>query len=427
MSSRRKILKSLALAPFAAPAFSTFAASVGNEANNTRLPNSNDPDYWKKIRDAFMLSKDKVFFNTGTVGAMPKVVVEKVAAHFQQVATDVADWDYKIDIGWISGYYPMPDLRAKIAKLINADAASIALTDNVTNSMSYVALGINLNRGDEILTSNQEHGGGISSWVVRAKRESLKYREIVLPKPIQNADEVISIIRKALAAETKVLMLSHMISGSGAILPVKEICKEAKARGIITVLDGAQTVGHIPVDVQDIGCDAYVGCFHKWMGAPPGTGFMWVRPDLLKNMWTTVSSYQWNNHADEGFRFTQRGTGNYSVMIGMDASIDFHNEIGSQRVYDRIKYLGNYLRDGLRKNSKVNLFSPNDEAMCAGISVYNIAGLTGPKLQEEFWNRARMRPRSQGDEFGVRHCTHIFNSEKELDKALEIINALSKS
>lgn len=427
MSSRRKILKSLALAPLVVPAFSSLAANEGIEVNSSGLPNSNDPDYWKKIRDAFMLSKDKVFFNTGTVGAMPKVVVEKVAAHFQQLATDVADWDYKIDIGWISGYYPMPDLRAKIAKLINADAASIALTDNVTNSMSYVALGINLNRGDEILTSNQEHGGGISSWVVRAKGEGLGYREVVLPKPIQNADEVIGIIRKALAPQTKVLMLSHMISGSGAILPVKEICKEAKARGIITVLDGAQTLGQIPVDVQDIGCDAYVGCFHKWMGAPPGTGFMWVRPDLLKNMWTTVSSYQWNNHADEGFRFTQRGTGNYSVMIGMDASIDFHNEIGPQRVYDRIKYLGNYLRDGLRKNSKVNLFSPKDEAMCAGISVYNIAGLTGPRLQEEFWNRARMRPRSQGDEFGVRHCTHIFNNEKELDRALEIINALSKS
>ena len=113
-------------------------------------------------------------------------------------------------------------------------------------------------------------------------------------------------------------------------------------------------------------------------------------------------------------------------MIGMDASLDFHNEIGPQRVYDRVKFLGRYLRDGLRKNSKVKLFSPADEEMCAGISVYNISGMTGPQLQEEFWNRASMRPRSQGNEFGVRHCTHIFNNEQELDKALQIINTLSK-
>lgn len=424
MTTRRKILKSIALAPLAAPAFASLAADDELNHVSSFLPAENDPAYWNKVRSAFMLSKDKVFFNTGTVGAMPKVVVDKVASHFQKLATDVADWDYKIDIGWISGYYPMPVIRAKIANLINADAPSIALTDNVTNSMSYIAWGIHMKAGEEILTSNQEHGGGISSWIVRSKKEGIKYREMVLPKPIQHQDEVLEIIRKSFTPETKVLMLSHMITGSGAILPVKEICKEARARGIITILDGAQTVGQIPVDVQDIGCDAYVGCFHKWMGAPPGTGFMWVRPELLKTMWTTISSYQWNNHDDEGFRFTQRGTGNYSVMIGMDAAIDFHNEIGPQRVYDRIKYLGNYLRTGLRMNPKVKLFSPADESMCAGISVYNLTGFTGSRLQEEFWSRARMRPRSQGDEFGLRHCTHIYNNEQELDKALEIINAL---
>lgn len=389
-----------------------------------QLPHTSDPDYWQKIRDAFMLSKDKVFFNTGTVGAMPKVVVQRVVEHLEKLATDVADWDYKTDIGWISGYHPLPDLRQKIAQLINADAQSVALTDNVTSAMSYIAMGLNLKPGDEVLTSNQEHGGGRSAWMVRAAREGIIYREIDLPKPITNEDEVLSIIKRSLRPQTRVLMLSHIITGSGAILPVKEICYEARAKGIITVLDGAQTLGHIKVDIRDIGCDAYVGCFHKWIGAPPGTGFMWVRPELLKNLWTSVCSYQWNNHDDEGFRFSQRGTGNYSVMIGMDAALDFHNEIGPQRVYDRIKFLGSYLRDGLRKMPKVKMFSPADEAMCAGITVYNVAGLTGARLQQIFWEQARMRPRSQGDEFGVRHCTHIYNSEKELDRALNIIKSI---
>ncbi|MFN3841604.1 MAG: aminotransferase class V-fold PLP-dependent enzyme [Cyclobacteriaceae bacterium] len=421
MNTRRKILKSLALAPLATPVF----RALGMEEDAAVLPSPDAPDYWKKVRDQFMLAKDKVFFNTGTVGAMPKAVVQKVAEHVEKLATDVADWDYKVDIGWISGYYPMPAIRQKIAQLINADAASIALTDNVTNSMSYIAMGLELKRGDEVLTSNQEHGGGRSAWIVREKREGIKYRELNIPKPIRNNDEVISIIRNGFAPETKVLMLSHMITGSGAILPVKEICAEARRRGILTVLDGAQTIGQIRVDVADIGCDAYVGCFHKWMGAPPGTGFMWVRPELLKTLWTTVSSYQWNNHEDEGFRFTQRGTGNYSVMLGMDAAIDFHNEIGPQRVYERIKFLGQYLREGLRQMPRVKVFSPADEAMCAGITVYNVAGFTGARLQDEFWNRARMRPRSQGDEFGVRHCTHIYNNEQELDKALEIVRTLA--
>jgi selenocysteine lyase/cysteine desulfurase len=122
---------------------------------------------------------------------------------------------------------------------------------------------------------------------------------------------------KAFTPKTKVLMLSHMISGSGAILPVKELCAEARKRGIFTVLDGAQTIGQIKVNLKDIDCDAYVGCFHKWMGAPCGTGFMFVKAEHLKNLWATVASYRWDDHADEGFRFTQRGTGNFSVLFGL--------------------------------------------------------------------------------------------------------------
>jgi len=221
-------------------------------------------------------------------------------------------------------------------------------------------------------------------------------------------------------------MLSHMISGSGAILPMKQVCAEAKARGIFTVLDGAQTIGQIKVDVKDIGCDAYVGCFHKWIGAPAGTGFMFVKEEHLKNLWTTVASYRWDDHTDEGFRFTQRGTGNFPVLKGLDAALDFHFEVGPDRVYERIKSLGKRLRTGLSASPKVKSFSPSDESMCAGITVYNIEGWTGTKLQDAYWEKAKMRPRSQGDVFGVRHCTHIFNSEEEIDKAISMVKEWAK-
>lgn len=220
-------------------------------------------------------------------------------------------------------------------------------------------------------------------------------------------------------------MLSHIISGSGAILPAKEICAEAKKRGILTVLDGAQTTGHIKIDLKDIDCDAYVGCFHKWVGAPAGTGYMYVKPEYIKDIWTTVASYRWDNHEDEGFRFTQRGTGNFSMIEGLDAALDFYFQIGPERVYERIKFLGDRLREGLHKINKVKIYSPEDNAMCAGITVYNIDGFTGTKLQDAYWERAHMRPRASSDVFGVRHCTHIFNSPEEIDKALSIVKQLA--
>ena len=422
MTSRRKVIKALSLTALALPVIS----NVSN-AQSPAMPEADDPQYWAKIRDQFMLARDKVFFNPGTVGAMPRVVVDKMVEHVRYLAENVADWAYRDDNKeeFISGYNNLMSIRTKVAALINGTAAEIAMTDNVTNSMSYISNGITLSPGDEVLTTDQEHPGGKGGWLVKEKRYGNPFKTVAIPKPAHSSSEVYDIIIKALTPRTRVLMISHMITGSGAILPVKEICAEARKRGIFTVLDGAQTIGQMKVDVKDIGCDAYLGCFHKWIGAPAGTGFMYVKADRMKEVWTTVASGRWDNHEDEGFRFTQRGTGNFPVLKGLEASLDFHNEIGPDKVYARIKFLGERLRTGLRKNKKVIIFSPVDETMCAGITVYNIQGMTGTQIQDTYWAKARMRPRSQGDQFGVRHCTHIFNSPEEIDKAIAIVNELA--
>jgi selenocysteine lyase/cysteine desulfurase len=407
-------------------AFPTISSNVTASANAKALLATDDPAFWQGVRNQYLLAKDQVFFNPGTIGVMPRVVVERVSKHMNYIATNVSDWAYKDDNAerFISGYQHLLFIRNKVAKLLNGDVKDIALTDNTTHSMSYIAQGMELKPGDEIITSNQEHGGGISSWQVREKRDGAVVKIIELPKPIHTKEEVIDLIVKSFTAKTKVLMLSHIISGSGAILPAKEICAEAKKRGIFTVLDGAQTTGHINIDLKDIDCDAYVGCFHKWIGAPAGTGYMYVKPEYIKNIWTTVASYRWDNHEDEGFRFTQRGTGNFSMMEGLDAALDFYMQVGPDRVHERIKFLGDRLRAGLRRINKVKIYSPEDNAMCSGITVYNIDGFTGTKLQDAFWEKARMRPRASG-EFGVRHCTHIFNSPEEIDKALSIVKQLA--
>jgi selenocysteine lyase/cysteine desulfurase len=398
-----------------------------NKDSVEKIPDTNDPAFWQKIRNQFLLSDREVFFNPGTVGVMPKIVVEKMTEHLRYLATHVSDWAYKDDNKeeFISGYNNLLSLRTKTGQLINASANEIAMTDNVTHGMSYMANGLTLQAGDEILTSNQEHVGGQSGFQLKEKRYGAVFKTVTLGKPILNAEEVYDAVMKAITPKTKVLMLSHMISGSGAILPIKELCTEMRKRNIFTVIDGAQTIGQIRVDVKDLGCDAYAGCFHKWMGAPAGTGFLYIQRDRVKEIWTTVASGRWDYHDDEGFRFTQRGTGSFSILKGFEAAIDFHNEIGADRIYDRIKFLGKTLRDGLRGIKDVTIFSPADESMCAGITVYNIKGMTGPQLQDVYWEKRRMRPRSMGNTFGVRHCTHIFNSEKEIETALGLVKELA--
>jgi selenocysteine lyase/cysteine desulfurase len=195
--------------------------------------------------------------------------------------------------------------------------------------------------------------------------------------------------------------------------------------GIFTVIDGAQALGNVKVDLADIGCDAYVGCFHKWILAPSGNGFLYLRKEIAPSISTTIASSQWNNHDDEGFRFTQRGTGSLTLMHGLETALDFHNEIGHEKILGRVKYLGKYLRDELRKIPKAKIYSPEDEDMCSAITVYNIDGWTGQKLQELFWNRDRLRPRASSDIHGLRQSTHIYNSIGEIDRCLKIIREIA--
>jgi selenocysteine lyase/cysteine desulfurase len=396
-----------------------------NESQIPFLPDPNDPEYWKKVRDQFMLRTDEVFFNTGTMGAMPRVVVARMTEHLHKAASQIAEWDYAADGDMMSGYFPYVEIRQKIAKLLNVDFKEIALTENVTMAMSFVAMGLTLQKGDEVITSDQEHPGGKSCWQTRQKRDGIIYREVVLPKPAHSKKEILDIITREFTPKTKVLMLSHVITGSGAILPVKEICAAARSRGIFTVLDGAQALGHIPLDISEIGCDAYVGCFHKWILAPTGNGFLYLRKEVAPAITTTLASSQWDNHEDEGFRFTQRGTGSLTLLHGLETALDFHEEIGHERILKRIKFLGKYLRDELRKLPKVKIYSPEDEDMCAAITVYNVEGWTGPKLQELMWNRDRLRPRSSSDIHGLRQSTHIYNSIEEIDRCLKIIREIA--
>jgi len=412
MPNRRTFLKSVPA--LAGPLFAQTAAPS--------LPRPDDPAYWDKIRDQFLLARDKVFFNTGTIGAMPRVVFERTVEHLRQMATDVADWDYRGE-NWIGGYDDMAAIRTKAARLMNASMPEIALTENVTCAMSYVASGLDLDAGSEILISNQEHPGGQSPWFNAAKRHKAVVKQIELPRPIRNREQVLDLVTKSFTPATRVIAISHVITGAGAILPAKEICAEARRRGVLTVLDGAQALGHIHVDVRDLGCDAYVGCFHKWLLSPAGTGFLYVRRERQKDVWSSIASSQWNNHQDDGYRFTQRGTGSMSLMKGLDAALDFHMAIGPERWQSRIKYLGDYLRAGLRQIPKVRFYSPEDESMCAAITVYGVEGLTGGQLQDEMWKRERLRPRASGAT-GVRHCTHIYNTTAEIDRALKVVRAV---
>jgi selenocysteine lyase/cysteine desulfurase len=425
MASRRKFLQNATFSLLSLPILSA-ANSCTTQTAEAEFPQDADPDYWLKIRDLFPMRKDETFFNASTIGAQPRMVLDAVVHHMQHYAENIAKTNWK-EGGQelLSGYFPYKELREKLASLHNAEAGEISLTQNAHMGMNFISNGLELNKGDEIIMTDKEHVGGKSGWELMAKRKGVVIKQIEIPVPANDPQEIIQKTSDLISDKTRVIAIPHIVSAFGLILPVKEICSMAKEKNIFTIIDGAQAIGHIPIDVKDMGCDAYYSSPHKWLLAPAGNGALYIRKEIVSEVWTTLASGQWDNHEDEGYRFTQRGTGNPALLVGLEAAIDFHNKIGPEKVTGRIKYLGDYLREGLQSIKNVEIRSSVHPDMCAGVTTYRIQGLTGQELQDAMWEREKLQPRAMGGDHGIRHSTHIFNTVAEIDKALEIVKDLA--
>ncbi len=390
-------------------------------------PADDDPHYWTRLRRQFALRDDEVFFNTATLGSPPRIVLETVANSMHELSATIAEWDYKPDRpNWFTGYYPEDRIREKVARLVGADPHEIALIQNATMGMNFVAMGLDLEPGDEVIQTDQEHVGAKSCWELLRIRRGVTWKTLKLPVPASDPQEMVERVRSAITEKTRVIAWPHVTSSLGTVMPVAEICALARERGIFTVVDGAQAVGQIHVDVQALGCDGYFSSPHKWLLAPAGNGFLYLRKDSANKIWTTLASGEWANKEDPGYRLQQRGTGNLSLLLGLEAAIDFHHRVGHERWIDRIKQLGDYLRGGLAKIEGVKIASSTHPAMCAGMTTWRLDGHPPYDMVDEIWKRARIRPRAVSGEWGIRTSTCVYNSETEIDRLLAVTRDIAK-
>ena len=428
MSSRRKFLKSTAALSGLAvlPMYEALAADSGSSLESLihLADKGSEDDYWKSIRMQFPLKEGQTYFNNGTMGPIPNYTLNRVIDNLRYNSIHGAETDYKGEgPQLLTGYFKYEDLRKKVGKIVNAAYDEIVLTQNATFGMNYVANGLDLKKGDEIINTDQEHGGGYAAWRLLAKRRGCVYKMAEMPIPANDPQAIIDSIFAQVTKKTKVIAVPHIISVYGVVMPVKEICQLAKAQGIFTIIDGAQAVGQVHVDVKDMGCDAYYSSLHKWLLSPGGNGILYINKERMPEIWSTVASYNWDFQEDHGFRLMQNGTGNTAVLAGLDASIDFYNAIGQEKWLNRIKYLGDYLRQGLQELNNVTIVSSTHPKMSAGLTTYYVDGLTGPELQKKLWQEEKLQPRSVGKEL-LRHSVHIYNNEDEIDRTFKVIKSL---
>lgn len=415
LDRRRFLSQSTALAALLAIDLKTLEAQ---KIPAPPLPASNVYDksedkYWAEVRKQFLIPEDEVYLNNGTVGSSPRPVLQAVFDGFMETEqlTETDSEEYPI---W--GYEAYTKFRDPLADFVGAKRDEIALVRNATEGNSYIANGLELKAGDEVLMSDQEHPGGEQPWNLRAKRYGIVVKKFQLPLPPKNAAEVLNRINDAITPRTRIIFVSHISTSTGLVLPVKEICALARSKGILSALDGAHVTGMMKLNIHDIGCDMYTSSPHKWLQAPKGSGFLFVKEDVMDRIWNTIVTHGWDHPELKAERFMHIGSSNVPLLWGLRASIDFANKIGMDRIEKRHRQMADYIHAEMVKRGAESWTSP-DPAMRCGIVTVNVPPLKRMELQKWLWANHKVRIRG-GEPSKLRLSTPYYLLKSDIDRFL---------
>ncbi len=378
---------------------------------------ADDEPFWDVVRSQFLIPRDRIYLNNGTLGPSPRVVVDAVAEHTRRVASTFppgVDWD---------------DLKASMSALIGGDSEGFVFPRNTTEAMNFIANGIDLGPGDEVVSTDHEHIGGLEPWKLVTSRRGAFLRIAALPATAEDSGALLDAVWAEVTPTTRVVTVSHLTFTTGTLLPIAELARRCRERGIVLVVDGAHPPGMLEVDLGTLGGDFYASSPHKWLLAPQGTGLLYLSERWRTELWPTLASGGWDDLSLGAHRLNHLGTMDESRLAGLLASLEFMHALGAERVEARVRYLRARLEDGLRAIPGVTVITPRDESMKGGMVSFAIDGVESAPLQGHLSRTANVRTRVIGEyDYGwMRLSTHIYNRPVEVDRVLELLAEVARN
>ena len=399
--------------------------------------------YWEGVASQFLLRKGVAYMNTGTRGPSPRSVQK---AQIDALHGVNADYFAFTKSTYNKDFVAM--LRGKLATFVGAKPSEIAFACNTTEGMIFGTFGLEMHAGDEIVYTNHDHPSGGNPILLRAAREKLVPRVIDLSErkfhPPKSSDEILKAFEAALTPKTKLLSFCHINYTDGCVLPVKEICALARAKGIVTLVDGAQPPGMMKLDIHDLGCDMYAAPCHKWLLASMYTGFFYVREELLDRIWPTMYVGAVNGKTMYGApppatmaeacqgaaKFEYHGSLDFPPKFSVNAALDFHNQLTPAAIEARDRYLAQRLRKGLRTIDGVELYTSDDPQLSCAMVAFTLKGIATTALVDMLWNRHGIYIRNvTHEEIGWdvnRASLHIMVTAKQVDTLIGAIAEISQ-
>ncbi|HVH87845.1 MAG TPA: aminotransferase class V-fold PLP-dependent enzyme, partial [Terriglobales bacterium] len=223
-------------------------------------------------------------------------------------------------------------------------------------------------------------------------------------------------INDAITPRTRIIFTSHITTVTGVVQPVKEIAALARSKGIISAFDGAHVIGMMPLNIHDIGCDMYTSSPHKWLQAPKGTGFLYIRPEVQDRVWNTIATEGWERPEIKAERFQRIGSSNVPMLAGLRASMEFANNIGIDRIEKRHRQLADRMLAEMVKRGAQS-WTSTDPSMRCGIVTVNVPPLKRMELENWLWQQKKIRIRG-GEPSKLRLSTPYYLLPSDMDRFL---------
>lgn len=311
------------------------------------------------MKDTFLLSPNVTFLNHGSFGACPKPVFEKY--QFWQRELERQPVRFMVE----EVYKHLETARKRLGELVGCNSGDLIFIPNPTTGFTTMTNCLSLKPGDEILSTDHEYGALIRGWKAISKKTGARFIQREIPLPCTTHEDFTEYFCEGINKKTKVIFISHITSSTALIFPIHEICQRARERGIFTIIDGAHVPGHIPINISDMDPDVYIGACHKWLCAPKGSSFLYVRKTYQDKMAPLITSWgdEGNDPSDSSFLLENQwqGTRDMSAFLSVTEAIEFQQKNNWSDLTKKSRWLVRETRSRLDEYFDLMHICPNTE------------------------------------------------------------------
>lgn len=403
---------------------SSLRAADGPAVTLPAFSEANVDEFWAAVRDAFPLTREIAYFNTGGLGP----VCERALTSYESTSRRLQERSE-------TGHELFARARAVAARFFDVDAAELAFVRNATEGNSIVAAGLDLREGDEVILESHAHPGGSFPWLNQEKLRGVCVK--VFEPDAFSAAGNLARIESLVTTRTRVVQVSHVTAPTGIVMPVGAIAQFCRERDFWFHVDGAQSAGMFPFSLQGLGCDSFATSGHKWLGGPHESGVLFIRRDRLDAVRPLhVGAYSADEFELPG-RLTyvnsaqrhEYGTRNAATVTALAAAMEWQEKIGRDRIAARGRTLAARVRAGLARVPDVEILTPSPPELSASIVTFRSERVPFETLFAKLWreHRLRCRPVSEQGLDAVRVSTHLCNTPAECDRLVEAVTAILRA